>query len=155
VAVPGSVYLGAVPAPQGVAGARRADVGGNSHAADREVRSGVVIQVQAVLLVQVILLDVGQDVDEPAVPPAGTGDAVAAPEGKFAEGVVVAVTGDGELVEVVAALDAGGGVANLLDGGDEQADEDGDDGDHHQQLDQREGGTALAGTRRRVTHVRD
>jgi len=43
-----------------------------------------------------------------------------------------------ELLEVVAALHAGGGFAHLLDRGQEQADEDGDDGDDHQQLDQRE-----------------
>jgi hypothetical protein len=48
------------------------------------------------------------------------------------------VTGESDLVEVVTALDAGGGRADLLDGGEQQADEDGDDGDHHQQLDQRE-----------------
>jgi hypothetical protein len=44
----------------------------------------------------------------------------------------------GELLEVVLALGAGGGLAHLLHGGQEQADEEGDDGDHHQQLDQRE-----------------
>src|SRR5207247_1142338 len=32
-----------------------------------------------------------------------------------------------------------GGLADLLDGGQQQADQDGDDRDHHQQLDQREG----------------
>src|SRR5262249_18327601 len=46
--------------------------------------------------------------------------------------------GDDHLVEVVHARGAGGGLADLLDGGQEQPDEDGDDGDHHQQLHQRE-----------------
>src|SRR5205085_11752882 len=46
--------------------------------------------------------------------------------------------GQRDLLEVVAALDALGGRAHLLDGGDEQADQDGDDRDDHQQLDQRE-----------------
>ena len=32
----------------------------------------------------------------------------------------------------------GGGLADLLDGGQEEPDQDGDDGDHYQQLDQRE-----------------
>src|SRR5262249_55156210 len=39
--------------------------------------------------------------------------------------------------KVVGTLHAGRRLADLLDGGQEQADEDGDDGDHHQQLDQR------------------
>jgi len=54
------------------------------------------------------------------------------------------VTGQGDLFEVVLALRAVGRPADLLDGGDEQADQDGDDGDHHQQLDQRETGPGLA-----------
>jgi hypothetical protein len=45
---------------------------------------------------------------------------------------------DAELLDVVGARHACGGLAHLLDGGEEQADQDGDDGDHHQQLDQRE-----------------
>jgi len=48
------------------------------------------------------------------------------------------VAGDGELLEVVAALRPCGGFAHLLDGGQQEADEHGDDGDDHQQLDQRE-----------------
>src|SRR5438477_922476 len=39
-------------------------------------------------------------------------------------GVVVGVHGEAELLEVVHALGAGGGLAHLLDGGEEQADED-------------------------------
>jgi len=53
---------------------------------------------------------------------------------------VEGVGGQRDLLEVVGALDAGGGLAHLLDGGQQEADEDGDDGDHHQQLDQREAG---------------
>jgi hypothetical protein len=45
---------------------------------------------------------------------------------------------DAQLLEVVAALHARGSLADFLHGGQEQADEDGDDGDHHQQLDQRD-----------------
>jgi hypothetical protein len=44
-------------------------------------------------------------------------------------------------MEVVLALGAGGGVADFLHGRQEQADQDGDDGNHHQQLNQ--GETAL------------
>src|SRR5262249_27165223 len=45
-------------------------------------------------------------------------------------------------LQVVLALDACGGLADLLHGRQQQADEDGDDGDHHQQLNQREGAAA-------------
>jgi hypothetical protein len=48
------------------------------------------------------------------------------------------VQAQADLLAVVLALNAGGRFADLLDGGDEQADEDGDDRDHHQQLNQRE-----------------
>ena len=43
-----------------------------------------------------------------------------------------------QLLQVVDALRASGGLARRLDGGQEQRDQDGDDGDHDQQLDQRE-----------------
>src|SRR5262249_26194868 len=59
-------------------------------------------------------------------------------EGKRLVRVVVVVAGEADLLEVVGALGAGGSGADLLDGGEQQADEDGDDGDHHQNLDQRE-----------------
>src|SRR5262249_45823785 len=52
--------------------------------------------------------------------------------------VVEAVQRQAELLEVVGALDARGGLAHLLDGGEQQADEDGDDRDDDEQLDQRE-----------------
>src|SRR5262245_9187933 len=48
------------------------------------------------------------------------------------------VKGQADLLEVVLALHARGGLAHLLDGGQQQADKDGDDCYHHQQLDQRE-----------------
>jgi hypothetical protein len=51
---------------------------------------------------------------------------------------------DNDLSEVVGARGLGGGLAHLLDGRQEQADQDGDDGDHHQQLDQGERGTTPA-----------
>ena len=52
--------------------------------------------------------------------------------------------GQADLLEVVGAADACGRLADLLDGGQQQADEDGDDGDHHQQLDQREAGSSFS-----------
>ena len=50
----------------------------------------------------------------------------------------VVVHSDDLLLEVVGALHAGGGFADLLHGGEQQPDQDRDDRDHDQQLDQRE-----------------
>src|SRR5262245_47671326 len=57
------------------------------------------------------------------------------------------VCGQAELLEVVGALHAVGGLAHLLHRREQEADEDGDDGDHHQQLNQREGAPAGVGVR--------
>jgi hypothetical protein len=46
--------------------------------------------------------------------------------------------GQADLLEVVGTLHAGGRLADLLHGRQQQSDEDGDDGDHHQQLDEGE-----------------
>src|SRR5437870_1273991 len=46
--------------------------------------------------------------------------------------------GDGQLTKIAHALRARGRLTHLLHGRQEQADQDGDDGDDHQQLDQRE-----------------
>jgi len=43
-----------------------------------------------------------------------------------------------ELLDVVDALRPAGGLAGRLHRREEQGDQDGDDGDHHQKLDQRE-----------------
>jgi hypothetical protein len=47
---------------------------------------------------------------------------------------------DADLMQVVLRRHARRGLADLLDGGQQQADQNGDDGDHHQKLDQREAG---------------
>jgi hypothetical protein len=57
--------------------------------------------------------------------------------------VVEVVRGQGALLEVVGALNTVGRRAHLLHGRQQQADEHGDDGDHHQQLDQREAAPRL------------
>jgi len=57
---------------------------------------------------------------------------------QFVAGVLRAVTGERDLLQVVLGRHAGGGFADFLHGRQQQADQDGDDGDHHQQLDQRE-----------------
>src|SRR5436305_1315307 len=54
------------------------------------------------------------------------------------------VHGQADLLEVVGALEARGRLAHLLDGGEQEADQHGDDGDDDQQLDQREGASATA-----------
>ena len=48
------------------------------------------------------------------------------------------VHGEAKLFEIIAALNARRGLADLLHGRQEQADEDGDDGDHHKQFNERE-----------------
>src|SRR5262249_29311484 len=58
-----------------------------------------------------------------------------------ATGGLVIVTRETNLLEVVGAGHAVGGFAHLLHGGQEQADQDGDDGDDHEQLDEGEGST--------------
>src|SRR5262249_17407591 len=96
----------------------------------------------AVEVVERLLLDVRKEERRPAVSEAKAAVAVRAlvNVGRWegALGVMVAVHGQPELLQVVGALNAGCRRAHLLDGGYEQADEHGDDGDHHQQLDQRE-----------------
>src|SRR5262249_42875230 len=117
------------------------------------------------LLEQVVLLHVRQDVEveapfviDPAALPvpggivAAPGRVHVAPRRDRAVGVVVVVDGEGELLEVVGAAYAAGRLAHFLDGGDEQADEDGDDGDHHQQLDQRERSRPPANATRNPWH---
>jgi hypothetical protein len=53
------------------------------------------------------------------------------------------VTRESDLFEVVGTLHARGGLAHLLHGRQQQADEDRNDRDHHQQLDQRKRTTRL------------
>ena len=51
--------------------------------------------------------------------------------------VMIRVDSDADLFEVVPAFDAAAGLTHLLNRGQQQSDENGDDCDHHQQLDQR------------------
>src|SRR5262249_9721584 len=99
----------------------------------------------AAALVQRALLDVRQQPRQEA-PAVGRGRVVvvagAGACGQVALGIVEAVAGDAELFEVVLTAHACGGLADLLDGGQQQADQDGYDGYHHQKLDQCERGPA-------------
>src|SRR5262249_33438591 len=101
------------------------------------------------LPIQVVLFDEGEHSSDPT-PPRGVGAAAAGPlqvraavvrvaEVDFAavarqraERVVVVMAGPAELLEVVGALDASGSLADLLHRGQQQANEDGDDGDYDQ-----------------------
>src|SRR5262249_32964146 len=92
-------------------------------------------------LVQVVLLDVRQQEEMDRVPQrdGGGGERVRRVQGReLLVRAVVVMDRQAELLKVVGALHAGGGLADLLHGGEQQADENGNDGDHHQQLDQRE-----------------
>ena len=62
--------------------------------------------------------------------------------GRAAMGAFVIVDGQAELLEVVLALGSPGGLAGLLNGGEQEGDQDRDDGDDDQELNEREGMTA-------------
>src|SRR5690606_9754866 len=57
--------------------------------------------------------------------------------------IVVVVQRQAHLLHVVFALRAASGFAGLLNRGQQQGDEDGDDRDHHQQLNQCKAGSSL------------
>jgi hypothetical protein len=57
--------------------------------------------------------------------------------------------GEADLLEVVGALDACGRFADFLHGRQQQSNQDGNDGDHHQQLDQREATPVTKGVSKR------
>src|SRR5262245_45421849 len=59
--------------------------------------------------------------------------------GEVAQRGLVVVEGEAELLEVVGATHARRRLADLLNSGEKQADQDRDDGDHDQELDQGEG----------------
>src|SRR5262249_50774734 len=126
-----------------VARVGRAQVSGYGRAKGGEeaVKPGVGVHAPG----QAVLFDEGQNVTHPAAEfseRVSGGKVVAARCGEVLVDVVVVVQGHAQLLEVVGAVRAGRRLADLLDGGQQQSDEDGDDGDHHQQLDQREGGAA-------------
>src|SRR5579875_3674851 len=51
---------------------------------------------------------------------------------------MVVLNGQDQLLEIVAAFDATGGLAHFLNRGQQQTDENGNNGNHYQQLDERE-----------------
>ena len=149
--------------PEGVAGAKE-----NLHrvlARGDVARAAVVGRVQIEQAGDIVLLHVGEQVDEhgmrlfvPRQERVGQrrfGVAAGVPRDavravfrqalssgrQLADRGFVSVQAQTDLLHVVAALDAGRGIADFLNGGQEQADENRDDRDDHQQLDQREART--------------
>src|SRR5262249_25252099 len=105
--------------------------------ADRAVGAGVDLPPGGFVheypaLVCGFLLDVRLDQLRPGV---GVPVVELAAIGELLVGVVVVVAGQRQLLQVVGALGTGRRLAHLLHGGDQQADKDGNDGNHDQQLD--------------------
>src|SRR6202022_1004982 len=96
----------------------------------------VVDVVDIDLVVHIAQFHVGEDGDAPV----GVNNASPLPHGKTLDRGVIIVEGKPDLLQVVLTFDASGGLANLLNSGQQQPDEDGDDGDHDQQFNQCEGG---------------
>jgi hypothetical protein len=90
-------------------------------------------RVEVVLVVEAGLLDEWQKLGDPAQLIRGRIKQRQALVGRF-----IVEAGQRQLFQVTLACGAVGGLADLLDGREQQANQDGDDGNHHQQLDQRE-----------------
>src|SRR5262249_60693433 len=120
------------------------------HVADGRGGGGRVLDgpVEVDLAENIVLLDVGQQVGGPAPARCRVGGPVAVRACGPVAGrqglvsVVVVVQAQADLVEVVAALDAGGGRADVLHGGHQRPEENGTDGDDGEQHDHREGAWA-------------
>src|SRR5262249_48628644 len=87
-----------------------------------------------------LLLEVRQqrveDVDKSA------GAAVVVPDARhLLRGIGAVVDGEADLLDVVGALHASRRLADFLNGGGQEAEENGNDGNHDQQFDEREAGT--------------
>src|SRR5690606_22809087 len=69
--------------------------------------------------------------------------------------IEVVVQSQSDLLEVVLALGAARRLAGLLDGGQQQGDQDGDDGDHYEQFDESEATTVRMAGNQVVSPERD
>eukprot|EP01136_Pigoraptor_vietnamica_P013314 Opistho-1_new@54167 len=97
-------------------------------------RAGVPRDVQVELREDLPLFEEREEVEPPAVLDAvGPGRAHGR---EVAVGALVVVKAQADLLEVVLARAAGRRLADLLDGGEEEADQDGDDRNHHQEFNQ-------------------
>ena len=96
------------------------------------------VQRLVVGIVDVVLLEIGEHERQPGDPRQGGHPVRPIARREDQVDVVEVVQGDAELLQVVDALRAAGRLARRLHGRQQQGDQDGDDRDHHQQLDQRE-----------------
>ena len=117
---------------------------GNANATDRQVTRVGRAQVEVHGVVHRSLLEERQHADEAAkvlgirapVRRVEQGSRVG-PTGEDAVDVVVVLSRQTQLLQVVDALNPAGGFASGLNGRQQQRDEHGDDGNHHKKLDQR------------------
>src|SRR5262249_43946639 len=118
----------------------RTVVRGDELGADEPVFGAFVDGFKVVHLEQVVLLDVGKQENSPVRPAlrAATIAVGHTAQGKFLVGAVVVMQGGGNLLQVVLAGAAVGGLAHFLHGGDEQANEDRNDGNNHEQFNEGE-----------------
>src|SRR5262249_37666027 len=85
-------------------------------------------------LVNAVLLQVGQEEDVDGVTAACARGGEGAAGWELPGVGLVIVQGQADLVQIVLTGHLVGGLADPLDGGDQQPDQDGDDGDHDEQL---------------------
>ncbi len=113
---------------------------------DRCVDAAAHRQLEIDLVVDIALFQVGQQEGRPAPSgphvvvggAVGVGVAIQVAGRKVLVGVVILVQRQADLLEVVDALAACGGLAHLLYRRQQEADQHADDGDYYQELDERE-----------------
>src|SRR5262249_9087795 len=116
-------------------GPDHADVNGGCRIRRALADAGAVVQPYG-RVVNVLLFDVWQDVKQQRRIIRIT--ISAGHRRQTSPGVVAVVQGQSHLLEVVLTFRPVGGFPHLLYGRQEQADQDGDNGNHHQQFDKRE-----------------
>ncbi len=114
----------------------RAEIHADSHGGDPEILRGTIRQVHVGLAEQVGLLHFRQNPGQHG--PFTTGRVVVdgKAERQSPSTLVIVVQGQSDLLEVVFALRPASRLASRLHGWHKQRDENGDDGDDHQQLNQ-------------------
>ena len=122
-----------------------------------DIGAGIPVYVEFVLRVDRPVFDIGQRENAPAMAQVvgdvefdqGSSDGSDAAWRKKSAFVFEVVAGQTKLLHIVDAFAAVGGFADLLHGREQEADQDGDDGDHDQQFDERK-----CSTLRRTSRMR-